>query len=37
MFIAKFIGCYCIGIVERVSHFDTDSSVGAEELCLPIT
>ena len=37
MFVAKFVGCCCIDIVERVSHFDKDSSVVAEELCLPST
>ena len=26
LFVAKFIGCCCIGIVERDSHFNKDSS-----------
>ena len=37
MFVTKFIGCSCIGIVERVSHFDKDSLDFAKELCLPST
>ena len=37
MFVAKYISCCCIGIVERDSHFDKDSSDVAEELCLPST